>query len=79
MVAGLTGTSPRFEDLCREQEPLGRKHHTSLILFNRPAYHRGAVLSFFLVISPLGSVMDAASSLGVAKPIFHMQSKVTLI
>ena len=45
----------------------------------RPAYRGGAVLSFFLVISPLGSVMDAASSLGVAKTIFHMQSKVTLI
>lgn len=45
----------------------------------RSASHGAAVLSFFLVISPLGRVMDAAGSLGVAKPIFHMQSKVTLI
>ena len=33
VVAGLRGTGPCFKDLCREQEPLGRKHHTSLILF----------------------------------------------
>lgn len=32
VVAGLTGTSPCLEDLRREQESLGRKHHTSLIL-----------------------------------------------
>lgn len=71
--------------LLQGQEPLGRKHHISLILFwaSSPlavggwGWGRGPAI--FLHNLPLGVGDGCGRLLGVAKPIFHMQSKVILI
>lgn len=83
MVTGLLGTGPGCEDLAPRAGAFGKETprfpHSVPGVESAGCREEGRAVPFFFVIFPLGRVTDAAGSLGVVKPILHMQSKVTLI